>query len=76
VDVTDHSVVGVPNSRAASGFDSGLLSPGASYTHTVSQAGTLSLSDGTDPFNQAALVVDPNAPNPGMSSIFLPAIQR
>lgn len=76
VDVTDHSVVGVPNSRAASGFDSGLLSPGASYTHTVSQAGTLSLSDGTNPFNQAALVVDPNAPNPGMSSIFLPAIQR
>jgi plastocyanin len=76
VDVTDHSVVGGSAARAASGFDSGLLSPGASYTHTVSEPGALSLSDGTNPFNEAALVVDPSAPNPGMSSIFLPAIQR
>jgi len=76
VDVTDHSVVGSSAARANSGFDSGLLTPGASYTHTASQTGTLNLSDGTNPFNQASLVVDPNAPNPGMSSIFLPAIQR
>lgn len=76
VDVNDHSVVGTPNSRAATGFDSGVLSPGGSYTHTVAEAGNLSISDGSDPFNQAALVIDPNAPNPGMQSVFLPAIQR
>ncbi|MFZ1757012.1 MAG: DNRLRE domain-containing protein, partial [Caldilineaceae bacterium] len=56
VDVTDHSVVAVPSSRAAAGFNSGTLSPGDSYTHTVSEAGTLGLSDGTNPFNQASLV--------------------
>lgn len=76
VDVTDHSMIATPASRAATGFDSGVLSPGGSYTHTVAEAGTLAISDGQNPFNQASLVIDPNAPNPGVKSIFLPSITR
>ncbi|MBP7963025.1 MAG: DNRLRE domain-containing protein [Caldilineaceae bacterium] len=76
VDVVDHSVAGSSGARAAGGFDSGILSPGASYTLTAGGAGTFSLADGVNPFNQATLVIDPNAPSPGMNSVFLPALQR
>jgi hypothetical protein len=74
--VFDHSVVGNPSARAASGFDSGLLSAGGSYSLTVTEAGTLTISDGSNPFNQATLVVDPNAPQLGTQSIYMPAVQR
>ncbi|WP_141611224.1 DNRLRE domain-containing protein [Litorilinea aerophila] len=66
---SDHSVVG-------SGLDSGWLSPGESYTITAGQAGTYPLQDGADPFTQATLVVDAEAPDPSTQFIFLPVIAR
>ncbi len=79
VDRVVHSVAGSSSSRsgsALSGFDSGLLSPGESFTLTLGQAGSYSLSDAGDPFNQGSLVVDPGAPSPGTRRIFLPVVAR
>ena len=74
VDVVAHSVVGSSSTRAAGSFDSGLLSPGESYTLTLSQAGSYTLSDAGDPFSQGQLVVDPEAS--GTMRIFLPVVVR
>ncbi len=77
VDVAAHSVVGSPASRSGSAlsrFDSGLLGPGESFTLTLSEAGSYSLSDAGDPFSQGSLVVDPGAS--GTMRIFLPVVVR
>ena len=76
VDTSEHSVSASASSRAVNGFDSGLLGPGESFVLTVSEAGSYTLADARDPFNQGSLIVDPSAPPVGTQYIYLPAVMR
>ncbi len=57
-------------------WDSGVLWPGESFRVRFNDEGEHDYRDGENPLNDGLVTVDPNAPAPGMSSIFLPSITR
>ena len=66
VDLAEHAVRG-------SGWDSGMLAPGATYKVRVATPGTFAYADATDALNKGVVVVAEGA---GASRLFLPAIVR
>jgi len=66
VDLVEHAVSG-------SGWDSGMLAPGATYKVRAATVGSFPYADATDALNKGVVVVAEGA---GASLLFLPAIVR